>query len=364
MVEKHILDFEAVVFLENGIGYASDFEMNGLYEVDLKTRKCKYIMFFPNEVITRKRIHCTALYHSSKVFFIPMTGDYISIYDIHKKMMNQILIPSPNVRNSFYKERQKFSKAVYYEGYIYIFPFTYPGILRLDIETNQITILDSWVSEETYFFRGGMCVDGEQVYLVNGVNNIILQFNMATEKSVVHCVGKYNNGSMCISKYGNYYWIVPRMKGAVICWDPVNNRVLHEIIGYPQNFNIDKIVFSKIIFCKKQMFFVPFNANHILSVDVVAGKMLEHENWKMTEGTKTACMFETENHYYFVEIGVNDKTVKRYKVCKTDGRIEKYEFIIENYEQFKKDYFQTFESKGKIIHESEKFKLGDFLSLI
>lgn len=361
MDEKHILDFEAVVFLDDGIGYASDFEKNGLYEVDLNNQKCKFIMLFPNETMTSRRIHCTALHHASKVFFVPMSGDYISIYDIGNNTIEQIAIPALGEKYSCYREKQKFSKAVCYEGNIYMFPFTYPGIIKLETETNQITILDDWVSNEQYFFRGGMCVDGEMAYLANGVNNIILQFNMETEKAVVYYVGAHNNGAMCISKYENYYWIVPRLRGAVICWNPVNNHVIYENTSYLNNFNIDKIVFSEIISYKGQMFFVPFNSNKYFSVDKETGNMIEHKKWKMSEGAITTCMFEAKNYYYFAEIVAGNKMVKRYKIGKLDGKTEKYEFIIENYEQYKKDVFHMLLSERNSINESELFGLSDFL---
>ena len=42
MKEKSIVEFEAITFTENGTGYASAFAFNGLYEIDIEKKKCKW----------------------------------------------------------------------------------------------------------------------------------------------------------------------------------------------------------------------------------------------------------------------------------------------------------------------------------
>lgn len=202
---ENVLDFEAVAFSENGLCYAADFENNGLYEVNLDEQKCKYITIFPNEDIAGKRIYCSAVYHDSKVYFTPMSGKYISIFDVLKNEIEQVRIPDPSTEYSFYKESQKFSQAVYHKGYIYLFPFTYPGILKFNIETNKIKIINNWIPDEGYFFRGGMSVDGLHVYAPSGINNVILDFNLEDDRAVIYRIGKYNNGAMCIYKHNDFF---------------------------------------------------------------------------------------------------------------------------------------------------------------
>ena len=82
MKEKSIVEFEAIAFTENGTGYASAFAFNGLYEIDLENQKCKYMMLFPNENANGKRLYSSALHCNSKIYFIPMSGKYISIYNV------------------------------------------------------------------------------------------------------------------------------------------------------------------------------------------------------------------------------------------------------------------------------------------
>lgn len=363
MKAKNILDFEAIVFPENGLGYAAAFEFNGLFKVDVKTQKCEFITLFPNEDIGEKRIYGSALYHDSNIYFIPMAGKYISIYNIETNEINQVTIPIPLVKYSFYKWKQKFGQAVYYNEYIFLFPFTYPGILKLDIKNNKVTVINNWIPTEGYFFRGGMCVDGLHVYLPSGTNNIILEFNIETEQAIIHRIGKYNNGTMCIRKYKNGYWIAPRIKGSVIYWNP-NTGEVNEIIDYPKGFSAQKIVFSEIVCCGGQLFFMPASANRVLTVDENTRQLVIIDKWKPRENAMTVCMFETGDYYYFREAINSTKLYKRFRIQKSDGKTETYAFTVENDDEFKKNYYDTSIRLGEIMKENENFKLEDFLNLI
>lgn len=363
MEDKNVLDFETIAFTEEGVGYAAAFETNGLYKVDLESQKCNYIMRFPNEDVGGNRIYGSALYYDSEIYFIPMSGKYISIFNIDQNAIDQVSIPVPLNEFPFYKDNFKFSEAVYYKEYIYIFPFTYPGILKLDVATNKITVLNNWVPREGYFFRGGMCRDESHVYLPSGINKIILEFNMETEQTVIHQIGMHNNGAMCIHKYEDCYWIVPRLKGSIIIWNPERN-IVNEITEYPRDFKSGKIVFSKIICCGKKLFFMPASANSALSINKNTGEIMIEDKWKPNENALVTCMFETDSYYYFCEYNNSHEVSKRYRICKADGKTEPYAFIVENTEEFKRDYIGAAIEQREIMKESENFKLGDFLNLI
>ena len=110
MKKKSAVEFEAIAFTENGTGYASAFAFNGLYEIDLENQRCKYMMLFPNENVNGVRLYCSALHFDSKIYFIPMSGKYISIYNVNRKTIEQLSIPLPFSEYSFYKEAFKFAR--------------------------------------------------------------------------------------------------------------------------------------------------------------------------------------------------------------------------------------------------------------
>lgn len=363
MKEKSIVEFEAITFTENGTGYASAFAFNGLYEIDLENQKCKYMMLFPNENANGKRLYSSALHCNSKIYFIPMSGKYISIYNVEQKTIKQLSIPLPFSEYSFYKEAFKFAAAVCWRGNIFIIPFTYPGILKLDIKTNKITVLRQWIPKEGYFFRGGLCVDGNNVYIPSGNNNIILEFNMETEKGIIHRIGKYNNGAMCMYRCGEDYWIAPRQKGSIVIWNPTCN-LINEIKDYPIGFQSGKIVFSKIIRCKDKLFFMPASANRVLSIKIESKELALEDRWKPQENSMVACMFETDEHYYFYEANQLAGLSRHYRICKKDGKTEDYVLEAERQKENQRDRLNLVIEMGDSVKETENFKLEDFLGLI
>lgn len=363
MTNSKCLDFEVIAETNAGTAFASSFINNGLYEVNLCNGKSRYIMLFPNENIDGKRIHSSAVYHDSKVYFIPMSGEYISIFDVNKRIIDQIVVPQPSKQFSFYKYRMKFIKGIYYDGYIYMIPFTYPGILKLNTKTSEIIVINDWIPQEGYFFRGGACIDQFDILVPSGINNIILEFNLGTEQAIIHHVGTHNNGSMCVCKYMDYYIIAPRLFGSVIIWNIERNEIF-EITEYPKGFKSSKIIFSEIIPCMEKLFLMPASANTVLSINEKEKKLEIEDNWKPLDGTMTACMFETDEYYYFREKDTSSEQYRRYRIRKKDGFTESYLFTIENIEEYDKDYWNYYAEQKSVMMENENFELESFLLVL
>ncbi len=363
MEDVHAFDFEAVVFLDNGIGYAAAFEFNGLYEVDLEQQTSRFMMLFPNEDLLGKRIYCSALCCDSMVYFIPMSGKYISVFDMKENKIEQLLIPEPSGQCSFYKKSQKFSHAVLYEGNIYLFPFTYPGIIRMNVITRTLSVINNWIPKEGYFFRGGMYIDGAHVYAPNGIDNRVLDFNMRDNRAAVYRIGKNNHGGMCIYKYGDWIWIIPRRKGAVVRWN-IRSGEINEIVDFPDGFHSEKIVFSKVLPNRNELILIPASANRMIKIDVDTKEISVDDRWIPHEDSVTACMFETESHVYLREVSSIDDVVYRYKMQKNDLKIESYGFIVKNDVDRKQIFFAHSKEKRDSIQENKYFDLDDFLKLI
>ena len=68
------------IAIKDQIGYVSDFERNGLFEVNIETGESRYICLFPNEKTTLAGLHCHGEWIGNKVYFIPAAGNYLSVY--------------------------------------------------------------------------------------------------------------------------------------------------------------------------------------------------------------------------------------------------------------------------------------------
>lgn len=54
---------------------------NGLFKVNIESGDCEYIDSFPNEKMDIQRIHAKSEYVNNRVYFIPASGSFISVFD-------------------------------------------------------------------------------------------------------------------------------------------------------------------------------------------------------------------------------------------------------------------------------------------
>lgn len=362
MKEKGVVEFEAVALVSKDRGYASDYETNALYEVDMINSECTYITTFPNESIDGKRLHCTAVYADSQIYFIPMSGEYISIYNLKNKTISQIKVPQLEIEKEGYNKKFKFSGAYYKNGYIFIMPYTYPAILKLNVVTKEILTISDWVPSDEIFFRSKMCIDDQYIYIPNGRNNIILQFNVDTDKAKIFRVGRYNNGAACMHKIKDCFWIAPRLKGSVICWNPQSNKIICELEEYPDGFETGKIVFSELLNMGDKIYLIPAEANAALSVGD-NNKISVVNPYRKDKDNTIVCMFEAEDYYYFCKINNKIQSLLHFKINKKDGSTSPYLFKAKGQAQFKKDYYDISVSQNRAMIENEKFGMNDFINL-
>ena len=86
MNKKIELTFEAIAIKDN-VGYASDYDSNSLFKVDMKTEECTFIGLFDDEPFDVKRLHSAAVWIDDKIYFIPLAGERISVFTISDNSM-------------------------------------------------------------------------------------------------------------------------------------------------------------------------------------------------------------------------------------------------------------------------------------
>lgn len=360
-MSDHSIFFEAIAMENQETAYASAYELNGLFRVNLKTGECEYITLFPREEITRSRLHSAAVLIGKKVYFIPSFAKYISVYDLSEGSFSQISVPKSNKEYDFYKGKFKFVDAKLYGDNLWLFPSAYLGIVKLNIKTNEISVLDQWIPPEGYFFRRALCVNGNMAYIPDGVSNYVLELNMENEKTELLQIGNNNHGMMSMKLWKGQYWMAPRLSGAVICWNPDTNFI-KEMNEYPEEFATDRIVFSAVIACNDHLYLMPASANFV--IDIGDDGLLIYDKWKPDEGSMGEVLFETDDYYYFREVLKDGISSKHYKIIKENGEIVEYRMIVQNDLVYKADILKAASLQGEVIKESRNFSLNDFLKLI
>ncbi len=362
--EKDVMEliFNAIAIKDN-IGYASDYERNGLFEVDINTGACKYIRLFPNEEVMSSYLHSCCVWIENKVYFIPAAGKNISIYNVDTREIVTIEIPYElDGLNADYSKRLKFSKAFEREDYLWIMPATYPGIIKLNIKTEKIVIINNWLPNDGFMFRRAVCAKGNVIYAASGNNNNILIFDLDTEIGRIKKIGALNNGVMDMCENGEDLVMAPRLKGAVIKWNLVTNEI-KEYCDYPKCFIPGKIVFSHIYPNEQEYILVPANASH--GIRLQDGKLIVDDiiQWKTDIMAKVELMFELNNQLYLREIS-NNLSNRFYVVNKNDNEVFDFCFVIINEEERKKAFIQATTNNQEVMRETSTFRFTDWLDLM
>lgn len=363
MVNRTGLTFEAIA-IDGDDGWASNYEYNGLYQVNMKTGACEYLGVFPEEASNKKRIHCCAKKLQNKVYFIPAAGNVISVLNIDDKSMESLKIPCPeNGKYAFYKPAYKFIEAVVSQSCLWIVPSTYPGVLRLDSDTSEIKVYDQWIPDTGYMFRKGLCIEGKRFLIPSGSNNNVLMFDMEMETGTILCVGIHNHGSMSMCSYDGKYWLAPRVEGAVVMWDP-NTNLVKEYTEYPDIFKCSGIVFSKNYVFNGQIIFAPAKANTGIVISENAVKTDRSNCWKEETESNVEFLFETEEYLYFREV-YRDRHQKRFfRVSKSTNEQTDYCFFVPDADSRKQEVILSAMCREEIIKESKKLGLGDLMNCL
>ena len=361
MSQRKELTFEAIAIKEN-IGYASDYDSNGLFQVDMETGKCVFIRLFDDESVNTKRLHSSAIWINDKIYFIPLAGNNISIFRIKDNTIQSIQIPHPNIEKyTFYKKKLKFIRVVKNENYLWLVPSTYPGVLRMDLRTNDVKVFDNWVLDINYMFMNGLCVENESFLIPSGKSNIILIFDMNKETGYIERIGN-NQGTIDMCKFKDTYWLAPTYEGPIISWNPLEKQV-KKYSAYPLEFKAGRVIFSNIYSYKEEIIFLPANSNYALSFINGDLEIEKSQQWKQDSTNRLIYLFETDLYRYYREVN-NEKVIRFYKISKFDNLLTTYSFFyFENGQRIKK-WVEAMIKKNEEVRENDVLTLNRFMQEI
>lgn len=354
------LSFEAIAVLEDGIAYASSKEFNGLFQVNMHTGKCKYISLFPHENLNQTRLHCKVEFYHNKLFFVPSSAVYLSVFDLIEHKFHQIELPDLIIQNGFYKPYFKFIDSYVLDEYLWMIPSSYPAIFKVNLHTEAITVIDNWVPESGYFFRKGSYLSSSKIYVPDTTSNNILEIDTKLDIVKLYPVGENNKGCWsCNSDDAIDIWFAPRNPGPIFKWDKDRNNIV-EFDNYPAGYRHNNFLFSKVYMINQNVYFIPAYGNMMMAIDRANGCMSSIYNEIFENAAYTEYLFET-NAFLYINVVYADKVIG-YKISKADNALTQEDFIIsDGIDQRARDYIYFETSRNAVIKESKTFGLDDYI---
>ena len=368
--EKFKLYFNAVAVSENGEGYASAIEFNGLFHLDMATGRCRYIGMFPDEDPNKQYMHLTAQYCNGNVFFFPQRGEYIFVYNIERKSFDKINLPETTY--SKYFKHIKLAQSFVYKEKVYVIGATYPAVIEIDSQSLETNFFPINVENETIMFRAGGIKLGEQALVPSLNSNIVLQFNFETKDlNLLRLKGQYR-GSWSMTYDEKYFWFTPRYENdPIVRWDMEKNEVV-EIEEFPKGYIGSDISYIRCFYQDKYVWMYPENANMILKINPHTMEVMEHDQIKDIKASESmGCFFIHDNIIYGKKKNREASWLEKKEA--EDFRLDLiswektsfYFYFAEGSEEYIQDYYSTIKNRNKgCLNENESFMLKDFLSIV
>lgn len=279
---------------------------NALCKMEINTGKTEIIDLVPEEAVNGERLYHDVLKIDEKLYFAPHRAKELVEYDLCKKQFRKIsLKKAPQI------EKSKFTRMVSYKDYLFFLPTYYPAIVRYNFKTGSFKYYSNLIHDireydkgdngNTPEFMNAISVEGELLLMASAKSNIILEFNMNTEKTNIYRVGKEEYNYYRMEYDGNDYWLIPHESKAIVRWNRKTGQTV-EYSEYPEGFIAEKNAFLNIIYCGEYMLAFPKNANMIVKIDIETGIMSE---FKLTlpykEGERKEVYYNWSNNYYFIK---------------------------------------------------------------
>ena len=156
-----------------------------------------------------------------KTFFSPYNASIIAVFN--KTAIMLTYIPLEKYKGS--AEPPYFGQIVQYKNSLYFIPINFPGILEIDIDTEDITVHTGWEkdvkaiafeNDENGSIRGIPCIIDNRLMVACESANAVLEFDMDTGRWQIINIGKENISYLNVCNDGDTLWLLGRNKPVLV----------------------------------------------------------------------------------------------------------------------------------------------------
>lgn len=258
----------------------TSFEDNGIYRTDIRTGETECIDRFSEES-QRNMLYGSVVFFDNKLVAIPRFAKKIGIYNIAEKSIQYISFKLPEGRNW---RGGCFAAHAVFRNYIYMLGVRYPIILRLNMETYEVSYYGEWYTEvepyirpqesPIFFFTRDIYVEGSKFYAPLSCAGFVLCFDMEVGEASLIQVGNEKSGLETLCSDGSDFWLTSSKDKKVIRWNHKSGAI-KESWEFPTCLSLSNMRFYKSFCCNNEIFLVPVRDNKIIRINPAVGTMSE-----------------------------------------------------------------------------------------
>ena len=285
------------VFVDDGeYIWFSLFWQNGLFKKKHGSTIAEYMGDFPGLGRNTTRLFNNAILRNGKIIFAPGNADKIAIYDIACNRFEMIAFEKRPIisRRVWPKDGYWFRTVIISGDDAFFMPMNYMGILKMDLNTYEMTVIDDWVSE----VEKNISADNVEVYLSEGIirNGIgmfpfqcadaIMKFDIENEVVQIISVDSEVDGYTGMIFDGQRYWLTPIKFDDIILWEGPGYKCKRINVEYSNNF--ERAPFHEPIIVDGYVYLLPIFCEKIFRINIA--------NLEMSEVTDLYYVFDTKDY--------------------------------------------------------------------
>jgi len=259
-------------------------DKNGICKIDCSSGNTELVMQFPNYDITKKDLYFYSLYMDNKIIFVPYRAEEVAVYDIKKELLEVVpLKHADSLFEGVYSEENKFVDGLMYGSSAYMFGYSYPAIVKLDINTMKLTYLTDWMAYYPCskvhfgFLAEGHAQIGSDVYLAMKNTNMLIRLNLesgVTEVFPIECAEKK---IMSVATYsGNVLLISWEDCGiGVASWNP-STKIIREYRIETNKYVETTEVYWIPVVTGNCVYLFPLHGDKVYVINLSTGEYFRH----------------------------------------------------------------------------------------
>lgn len=225
--------------LLNNTIYMTSVEGNFVFKGDINNKDMFLLEKLPEEDVLGENLYGDIVFCEKYLILVPLNAKHIWKYDLEFKIWKAISLGNDaDIKYKFFGAYVNGNKIIMLGHY-------YPGILLLNVETDEIVSIKQpflkFVNKGDGLFNSNYVIkDG---YLLAPIisTNVILKLDTQSEKCEFWSLGHKNNKYSGIIYDGKNLWFVPRRNGKYVVIDKNNTLTEYSL---PNEFCDDNIYFA------------------------------------------------------------------------------------------------------------------------
>lgn len=249
--------------------YFSCLNCNALYKCDLNGDNLRFISFFPNEKIDIRNLHGALAELNGKIFFAPLMGKCVAIYNIETNEMVSV-----DISNIVGDCSSKYFDVCINRNKVYMIPARSEYILEIDSVTDKITFHNEWMKNINFYdiistpaIRNGTFILNDKMYIPFSRKNILIEIELDSFSEKIIPIGDDNVGFVdaIYDKYKNEVYLLKNGQCQIVRYSFNNCEI--NIIQFDSNSKY-KNPYINMIKIEKNIFIIPYNENYFFKINI------------------------------------------------------------------------------------------------